>query len=82
MLRRTDIKGKDINCNYRDYNGVLQNYCEVSGDLTSQVSACNDNPECKAFVVENDYTGYLKSGLPPAAPPVREGFITYVKKST
>lgn len=80
MLRRTDIKGNDINCNYKDYNGVAQDYCEVSGDFSTMVSACNDNPACQALVVESDYSGYLKATSTSAGKgPLREGYVTYVK---
>eukprot|EP00878_Enallax_costatus_P045866 GHUV01055384.1.p1 GENE.GHUV01055384.1~~GHUV01055384.1.p1 ORF type:complete len:118 (-),score=26.04 GHUV01055384.1:126-479(-) len=79
MLRRTDVKGQDINCNYKDYNGRVQSYCQLSGDLANQVSACNDNPKCRAITTQNDYTGYLKAGKPASPPQYREGFVTYVK---
>lgn len=81
MLRRTDVKASDINCNYKDYNNKVQNYCKVSGDLSAQIAACNDNPKCKSVTVENDYSGYLKTAKPVTPPVYREGWVTYVKNN-
>lgn len=83
MLRRTDVKGNDIDCNYKDYDNKPQSYCKVSGDLSNMISSCKDNWKCKAITLEGDYNGYLKSSKPGNSPSAtyREGWVTYVKST-
>lgn len=40
LFLRSDISGHDINCNQKDYNGKVLNYCQVCGGLKQMADAC------------------------------------------
>jgi len=75
--RRSDVLGKDVDCNAKDYQGKRLSYCEVSGSLNDVAAACGTNPTCKAFTTTSSSGGYLKTAAGPAT--YTEGTVTYVK---
>jgi hypothetical protein len=77
-VRRASIPGHDIDCNYRDYEGNLQPYCRINGDVTDAAAACDSNAGCTAFDLEGGSTGYLKNAAGPTQ--YTEGFSTYKKR--
>jgi hypothetical protein len=79
FVRRANIPGNDIDCNYRDYEGHPQPYCRVDGDVTDAAAACDANTECAAFDLEGGSTGYLKKAAGPTQ--YTEGFSTYKKRA-
>lgn len=94
MLRRTNVKGNDINCNLRDVDNIPQSTCTVSGDIIEHAAACDANPKCKAITVQGagglgiftalfgfGDAGYLKSAKPATPPVFSEGWVTYVKNT-
>lgn len=71
-------KAADIDCNYKNKDGIKQRACFVSGSVLSVTASCNDNPQCKAF----DYYpslkgGYLKSSTDSPVPTMASA--TYMK---
>jgi hypothetical protein len=40
LFLRSDISGNDINCNQKDYDGKVLNYCQVCGGIKQLSDAC------------------------------------------
>eukprot|EP00878_Enallax_costatus_P037984 GHUV01043102.1.p1 GENE.GHUV01043102.1~~GHUV01043102.1.p1 ORF type:complete len:143 (+),score=17.60 GHUV01043102.1:593-1021(+) len=39
----------DIDCNYKNKDGVKQSYCLVAGNVLNLLDACDKNEECTSF---------------------------------
>uniref|UniRef100_A0A383VUA6 Apple domain-containing protein n=1 Tax=Tetradesmus obliquus TaxID=3088 RepID=A0A383VUA6_TETOB len=77
--RRSSIPGNDIDCRYTDYNGKLQPFCRVNGDVKDLAASCDANADCAAFDMDGSSTGYLKKADGPTQ--YTEGYSTYVKRA-
>lgn len=77
LRRRSSVPGNDVDCNYKDWQGKLQPYCRVSGDLAGAAAACSANPGCRAFDMADESTAYLKTAAAPSE--YTEGSNTFAK---
>ncbi|KAF6258736.1 hypothetical protein COO60DRAFT_1089994 [Scenedesmus sp. NREL 46B-D3] len=79
FMRRASIPGNNIDCRYKDYEGKLQPFCRINGDITDLAAACDANAECTAFDLEGSSIGYLKKAAGPTQ--YTEGFSVYEKRA-